>query len=200
MPGPAIILQHCRCTDCLNCSEAGGEYFCSKYIGGTAVAWATGERVCDARPDEWHYCARYRGPQVSKDVWVWRRASGPQDEDRPAPGRGGPSSGPIEAGLDRGRDQPDSANCRRMNGSFQWRLAAATAHRWRQVGAGSTISANPADATASAGGRDVGGPGANGSFAGIYERRPRREQSETVFLFVHGENMAQVIRRKGHAS
>ena len=24
--------------------------------------------------DEWHYCAMYHGPQISKEVWVWRRS------------------------------------------------------------------------------------------------------------------------------
>jgi hypothetical protein len=23
------------------------------------------------RPGEWHYCARYLGPQISKEVWVF---------------------------------------------------------------------------------------------------------------------------------
>jgi hypothetical protein len=74
-PGAATILRHCRCSDCLNFSRVGGEYFCSQHIGGTAVVWATGERVCDSPPDAWHYCALYRGPRVSKDVLVWRKAT-----------------------------------------------------------------------------------------------------------------------------
>ncbi len=69
------VLRHCRCSDCLNFSRAGGEYFCSEYIGGTAAVWTTGERSCDPPSDEWHYCARYHGPQVSKDVWVWPKAT-----------------------------------------------------------------------------------------------------------------------------
>jgi hypothetical protein len=74
-PAPATILRHCRCSDCLNFSRVGGEYFCSQHIGSTRVVWATGERVCDSPPDTWHYCALYRGPRVSKDVLVWRRAT-----------------------------------------------------------------------------------------------------------------------------
>jgi hypothetical protein len=74
-PAPATVLRHCRCADCLNFSQVGGEYFCSEYIGGTAVVWATGKRQCDPPPDAWHYCARYRGPQISKDVWLWPRRS-----------------------------------------------------------------------------------------------------------------------------
>jgi len=73
-PGQATILRHCRCAECLNFSQIGDEHFCSEYIGGASVVWATGERLCDPVPDAWHYCARYRGPQASKDVWVWPRS------------------------------------------------------------------------------------------------------------------------------
>jgi hypothetical protein len=27
------------------------------------------------RPEQWHYCSDYYGPQISKDVWVWPRRS-----------------------------------------------------------------------------------------------------------------------------
>ena len=66
-------LRHCRCIDCRNFSRVGQDYFCSHYIGGTKVTWATGKRECDPPPEAWHYCACYDGPQVSKDVWVWPR-------------------------------------------------------------------------------------------------------------------------------
>lgn len=65
------VLRHCRCKDCLNFSRIAGTYYCSAGIGGTSVVWGTGERVCEPAPDAWHYCARYRGPQISKDIWVW---------------------------------------------------------------------------------------------------------------------------------
>jgi hypothetical protein len=74
-PAPATILRYCRCSDCLNFSRVEGEYFCSQHIGGTAVVWATGQRFCEPPPDAWHYCALYRGPRVSKDILVWRRAT-----------------------------------------------------------------------------------------------------------------------------
>lgn len=88
------ILRHCRCADCLNFSSINDEYFCSFYIGGTAVVWATGEHYCVPLPNAWHYCARYRGPQVSKDVWVWPKG-GAGVIERPALGGGGPSNGPL---------------------------------------------------------------------------------------------------------
>ena len=69
------VLKHCRCIDCRNFSRLAGEYHCTEYIGGTKVVWATGRRYCDPPPDEWHYCAFYNGPQVSKDVWVWPKAT-----------------------------------------------------------------------------------------------------------------------------
>jgi len=70
-----VILKHCRCMDCRNFSEINGEYFCSEFIGGTKVTWATGKRQCDPPPEAWHYCSHYEGPQMSKDVWLWRRRS-----------------------------------------------------------------------------------------------------------------------------
>ena len=71
-PAPATVLRHCRCSDCLNLSNIAGEYFCSELIGGSKARWSDGKRYCDPPPDAWHYCARYRGPQVSKDVLVWK--------------------------------------------------------------------------------------------------------------------------------
>ena len=75
VPAPAIILRHCRCANCRNFSKVGKDYFCSEYIGGTKVTWATGKRECDPPPDAWHYCAYYHGPQISTDVWLWPRTS-----------------------------------------------------------------------------------------------------------------------------
>ena len=70
-----VILKHCRCMDCCNFSQINGEHFCSEYIGGTKVTWATGRRQCDPPPEAWHYCSHYDGPQISKDVWLWPRRS-----------------------------------------------------------------------------------------------------------------------------
>ena len=46
------------------------EPYCAKLIGGTAVVWATGERICEPAPDTWDYCRDYHGPQVAKEVRV----------------------------------------------------------------------------------------------------------------------------------
>ena len=72
-PSAATILRHCRCMDCRGFSEVAGQSYCAEGIGGTKVVWATGERFCSPTPDQWHYCARYDGPQISKDVWIWPR-------------------------------------------------------------------------------------------------------------------------------
>ena len=56
--------------DCTRFSQVEGDYFCSEYIGGTRVSWATGKGECHPMPDAWHYCLHYNGPQISKDVWV----------------------------------------------------------------------------------------------------------------------------------
>jgi len=136
-PVPATILRHCRCSDCLNFSCVAGEYFCSEYIGGMAVVWATGERFCDPPPDAWHYCARYRGPQVSKDVFVWPK-SHVGARERPAPGGGGPSGGPL-------RPEPigeDRSNRHHLTTPPPGSIApsAPATRRAAQVGAGSNIS------------------------------------------------------------
>ena len=74
-PSPdVVVLKHCRCMDCRKFSQAGSDYFCDEHMGGTAIVWSTGKRTCDPPPDVWQYCACYDGPQISKDVWVWRRS------------------------------------------------------------------------------------------------------------------------------
>ena len=70
-----VVLKHCRCMDCRNFSQVGQDYFCSEYIGGTSVVWATGKRECDPPQDAWHYCSHCDGPQISKNVWLWPRGS-----------------------------------------------------------------------------------------------------------------------------
>ena len=57
--GPATVLRHCRCLDCR---------LLDRNDGGCDVPGRN-----DA-PDEWHYCAGYDGPQISRDVLVWRAA------------------------------------------------------------------------------------------------------------------------------
>lgn len=61
-PGPVTLLKHCRCADCLR----------SKVPAGSSLACPL-PHVCLPERDEWHYCAEYHGPQISKDVWAWPR-------------------------------------------------------------------------------------------------------------------------------
>ena len=71
------ILRHCRCIDCRKFfRNAAGTCFCRDYIGGTKIVWATGKRVCDPPPEAWRYCAGYDGPQISKDIFVWKYQQG----------------------------------------------------------------------------------------------------------------------------
>ena len=136
-PVPATILRHCRCSDCLNFSCVAGEHFCSEHIGGTAVVWATGERFCDPPPNAWHYCARYRGPQISKDVFVWPK-SHVGAKERPAPGGGGPSGGPVWP-EPVSEDRSSQSNHSQSAPVLEAPTAPAT-RRAAQVGAGSNIS------------------------------------------------------------
>jgi len=131
-PASVTVLRHCRCIDCRKFSQdAAGEYFCEDRIGGVAIVWPTGRRICEPPPDAWHYCAGYDGPQISKDVFVWPRGT----------------------------------------------------RRAAQVGAGSTISPEvEPEAVPSGSKRDTCtspnvSRAANGSFAGTYSGRPRRERS-----------------------
>jgi len=159
-PAPELhvtILKHCRCMDCRKFRTRAGEYFCRDHIGGTIVVWATGERICDPTPSAWHYCAGYDGPQISKDVWVWPRAQ----KKGPAPGGGGPSSGPAMA-EPIGGDRPSRVHCSAP--AVEMHQVAPQA---AQVGAGSNIPALPAGPTTSAEGRDVREPGASGSFLNV---------------------------------
>ena len=84
VPEPVTLLKHCRCADCLR----------SKVPVGSTLACPL-PHVCLPRPNEWHYCADYHGPQISKDVWAWprRRHAEVAEVSRDAPG---PSDGPSE--------------------------------------------------------------------------------------------------------
>jgi len=84
VPGPVTLLKHCRCADCLR----------SKVPAGSSLACPL-PHVCLPQPDEWHYCAEYHGPQISKDVWAWPRSRHAEvaEVSRDAPG---PSGSPSE--------------------------------------------------------------------------------------------------------
>ena len=151
-PAPATILRHCRCADCLNFWQVGGEYFCSEYIGGMSVVWATGQRFCDPPPDAWHYCARYRGPQVSRDVWVW-----------PKRGRNGPrrAGGDPTAGrtiTDRPGGNRSTHDITAPAPDVKALSGSTSAARSHQVGAGSNISAESGRDAALSAGTDTGEP------------------------------------------
>ena len=76
---PATILKHCRCMDCRQWDD--GQGCChvlafrryvprEEYRPAMRPFWTD---VGMIRPEAWHYCACYHGPQISKDVWVWSR-------------------------------------------------------------------------------------------------------------------------------
>ena len=65
--GKVTVLHHCRCQDC--------EHWSAWAHGGSCrhMTIRNGVRgVVEYPPDAWHWCRRYRGPRVSRDVWVWR--------------------------------------------------------------------------------------------------------------------------------
>ena len=166
-PRQATILRHCRCSDCLKFSNVASEYFCSEYIGGTAVVWATGKRRCDPAPDAWHYCASYRGPQISRDVWAFPRSTAQKEGPRQEGGRPGGEPCSDQPGENWSRhssyaaevQSPQKIPCRRRRPGRS---------RAGEVGAGSNIAGEPANPMAFAEDRDVARPGVNGSFLGTY--------------------------------
>jgi hypothetical protein len=50
--------------------------------------------VPDYPADAWHYCALYRGPQISRDVWVWPKG----DHVGPCAKDAEPASQPFASG------------------------------------------------------------------------------------------------------
>jgi hypothetical protein len=74
------VLYCCRCRDCEKFEKMGADHYrCREGIGGTAVQWGTGEWITQPLPDQWHHCAGYRGPRISKDYFVWRYPQGEKD-------------------------------------------------------------------------------------------------------------------------
>ena len=70
------ILHHCRCQDCRRWNDAEGQ--CEirglvRYVSREDYEPSVRQFWSDLgmiRPQQWHYCADYRGPQISKNVWV----------------------------------------------------------------------------------------------------------------------------------
>ena len=60
--GPVTILKHCRCIDCRHWVEARRikQHYCQALI------------PTSAEPDQWHWCAGYAGPEISKETIVWK--------------------------------------------------------------------------------------------------------------------------------
>ena len=68
-PCHVTILRHCRCQDCEHWIRPPYNE-CRHGIIRNGVK----ERP-EFPADAWHYCALYQGPQISKDVFVWPRAT-----------------------------------------------------------------------------------------------------------------------------
>ena len=63
------VLRRCRCIDCRHwIAEPYSE--CVHGIIRNGV-----KPVPEYPADAWHWCALYHGPQISKDVWVWPKAT-----------------------------------------------------------------------------------------------------------------------------
>jgi len=76
LPSKATVLKLCRCIDCHHFNDQYGFYTCNMHIGGTAVSWSTGKRICSPAPDQWHYCAKYHGQMQTGEVYAWRKQVG----------------------------------------------------------------------------------------------------------------------------
>ncbi len=77
-PAPATVLKNCRCRDCRRWDDAVGQCEVSglvRYVPREDYEPLVRQFWSDLgmiRPQQWHYCADYRGPQISKDV-VWSK-------------------------------------------------------------------------------------------------------------------------------
>jgi hypothetical protein len=84
MPVAATVLKHCRCTDCRRWNLQAGMCFelgLSQYVPRDTYPPLLRKSWSDTGmidPNEWHYCALYHGPQISKDIWAWPRHGGNQ--------------------------------------------------------------------------------------------------------------------------
>ena len=105
-PQLATVLRYCRCMDCRH--WIGEPY--SECVHGII---RNGVKPVPEYPaDAWHYCALYHGPQVSKDVLVWPKAT--------------PRAAQVGAGatISADSDDPTAVNGKRdvsqprVNGSF----------------------------------------------------------------------------------
>jgi len=87
LPEPVTLLKHCRCADCLR----------AKVPAGSTLTCPL-PHVCLPQRAEWHYCAYYHGPQISKDVWAWprRRRAEVAEVAEVSGDAPGPSDGPSE--------------------------------------------------------------------------------------------------------
>ena len=117
VPGPVTILKHCRCIDCRRFHKTRlGDYYCDSLIGGTRIVCDTLERYCDPPPDAWHYCRDYRGPRVSKDVFVWKY-------DKTSPGSAAVCDSPTlpikQTSRHTGQRGPPRGQGDRFHGSYQ---------------------------------------------------------------------------------
>jgi hypothetical protein len=75
-PSPAKILRHCRCTDCSHWDDVEGicrVHGFTRYLPredshpSMQPFWTD---LGTVRPDEWHYCADYRGPTLRGEPWL----------------------------------------------------------------------------------------------------------------------------------
>ena len=80
-PVSVTILRHCRCQDCRRwddtvgqCEARGLVRYVPKadYEPAMQPFWSDLGMI---RPEQWHYCADYHGPQISMDVWAWPKAT-----------------------------------------------------------------------------------------------------------------------------
>ena len=68
-PARVTILRHCRCIDC-------EQWIKHPYNACEHGLISNGVKDKPEYPaDAWHYCALYDGPQISKDVFVWPKAT-----------------------------------------------------------------------------------------------------------------------------
>jgi hypothetical protein len=74
-PAPSLnvtILRHGRCIDCRKWTD----HPYNQCQEGLVCNGVLPRQKWDKDPAEWHYCAFYNGPQISRDIFLWKTTQG----------------------------------------------------------------------------------------------------------------------------
>ena len=169
------ILRHCRCMDCGHWDGRQGA--CRvlpfhRFIPRGALPSLLRRFWTDlgmVRPEAWHYCRHYYGPQISRDVWVWPALPAVEGDVDTTPGILREGHGFVNVGS---RDQARGGIARpsARPAVEPGRLGPSARRPWPEGRTGTVLG--------STGGSDGCDRGGNGSAAGLFRSTARAQGSE----------------------